>query len=62
MCNIYVTGILSLSRRHLWIMDVSWSLVAGAVDHLSEQRGAAARCHVDEGESAAVAAAGVAHL
>ena len=35
------------------------SLVAGAVDHLSEQRGSAAGRHVDEGEAAV---AGVANL
>ena len=35
------------------------SLVAGAVDHLSEQRGSAAGRHVDEGEAAV---ARVAHL
>ena len=35
------------------------SLVAGAVDHLSEQRGSASGRHVDEGEAAV---ARVAHL
>ena len=51
MCNEKGTKMMSF-------MDGP-SLVAGAVDHLSEQRGSASGRHVDEGEAAV---ARVAHL